>query len=203
VAKDDNLEFDDLNLPEEPADLDLPDEPTDLDLPDEPADLESLDEGLGSLEPPAEDLAAAGFPSEEMPDVEGVMPAEEGLPADVAEEGELAAPEVGVEPAEEEEEEAAEEKPRKKGKRKKKKKKPKKVAEDEDTTEAGFVEKILSASPYTVLLAVSLLAMILAVFLLFAELRQYNFDIKARELEDKMGAAPAVQLESPSTMATA
>jgi hypothetical protein len=195
VAKDDNFEFDDLNLPDEPGELDLPDEPTDLD---------SLDEGLGAPEPLGEDLASADFPSEEMPDVEGMMPAEEGLPAEVAEEGEAVEPEVGVEPAEEEEEEeAAAKKPRKKGKKKPKKKKPKKAEEDEEAAGAGFVEKILSASPFTVMLAVSLFAMIIAVLLLFVELRQYNFDIKAKELKEKMGAAPAVQLEPPSTMATA
>lgn len=116
----------------------------------------------------------------------------------------------GSEATEEEEGSEGEQKKGKKGGRARKAKKGRKPksskdTSDKDTSDKGFVERLTSASPYTVMLAISLLAMIIAVFLLFAELKWgYDLDIKANTLKEKLGAAPpAVQVEPPNTTAVA
>ena len=78
-------------------------------------------------------------------------------------------------------------------------KKPK----DEGRKKEGLLQKLLNASPYTVMLGISLAAIVIAILCLLMELRTYNNDIKAEEAKQRVGVAPAVQLGSPSTTAAA
>lgn len=79
--------------------------------------------------------------------------------------------------------------------------------EAEEKKEKGrkesFLENLAAASPFTVMLAVSLTAILLSILLLFMELQDYKFDLKAKEAEQRVGAAPAVQSALPSTTAAA
>lgn len=109
----------------------------------------------------------------------------------------------------------AEDQPKKKGRRKKeKKKKPRKEkkkprmerrprdGEDEEEKTGGLMKAVAETSPYTVMLALALLAIVIAVFCLFKELERHNFEIKA----DKARTAvmlPAAQFPRTSTIEAA
>lgn len=53
-------------------------------------------------------------------------------------------------------------------------------SEEEAEEKPGLLEKITSASPFTVMLALSLVAIIIAVIFLGLEINQYGWDIKAK-----------------------
>jgi hypothetical protein len=100
------------------------------------------------------------------------------------------------------EDEAAEEES-KKGKKKKKKVKAKKEKKEKKAGEGGLVESIFNASPYTVMLAISLAAILLACLFLFIELGNYGRDIKAQDAKQRVSVAAPFQSAPPSTTATA
>ena len=124
------------------------------------------------------------------------MANEEGEPLDFGELGMLgdlpggpataegaAAPEGGVAPLvepsdEEEEEQEAEEKP-------------------------SLLERLGKTSPYTVMLGLTLLAIVIAVVLLAIEWSTYNWDTGAKEFKGTAMAAPAAQSAPASTSAAA
>ena len=69
---------------------------------------------------------------------------------------------------------------------------------DDEKKSRGLVEAITRAEPYTVMLAIALLAIVIAVSCLLLELWRYGFDIKA-----KTAIAPASQSGLASTSAAA
>lgn len=188
-------------------DRDIP-EFDDLDLPDE-----MLEPGDQTAQP----TDAMMGPTEEMttPDEGTVEPLEAADLGDFAEgdaptddfAGPLADEDLGEQPDQAEgelDEESAAEEEEEGGKKKKKKraKKPKREKKEREPGE-GVFQKLFSASPYTVMLGISLAAILVGILCLFLELQTYNLDIKAKEAKQKVGAAPAVQLGSPSTIAAA
>jgi hypothetical protein len=84
----------------------------------------------------------------------------------------------------------------KKGKKKAKKVKPvkikKAVAADDasalEKTPSPFLKKLSEASPYTVLLGVAVVMLLLAVIFLFIELGRYDFNTKALVMNDSIAA---------------
>ncbi len=80
----------------------------------------------------------------------------------------------------------------KKGKKKKSKAaKPKKAGKP-------LLERIAEASPYTVMLGISLVALIAAVVFLAIELNRYDFDLEAEQAKQTVRAAPASGVLSTS-----
>lgn len=150
--------------------LDLPAE--DSTLP-EPADETLEFGGAGEVLEPGDDVLepAEGGPDSEAP-VEPLAPAESDAFADMG----MAAPadEYTAEAAEEELEEEVEKRP-------------------------GFLQKVTKASPYVVLLGISLAAILIGIFCWFMELRSYDFQMKPAQTS----MAPAVQSGPPSTTTTA
>ena len=156
--------------------LDLPAE--DQTLP-EPADETLEFGGAGDVLEPGDDVlepAEGGLDSEAPYDshgeVEPLEPAERDALADM----ELPAPddEFAAEEAEEELEEEAEERP-------------------------GFFQKVTKASPYVVLLGISLVAILIGIFCWFMELKSYDFQMKPAQTS----MAPAVESGPPGTTTTA
>jgi hypothetical protein len=52
---------------------------------------------------------------------------------------------------------------------------------EEKKSKAGFLKKLAGASPYLVLLGMTLVALLVAVIILFAELYSYDLDIHATQ----------------------
>lgn len=105
-------------------------------------------------------------------------------------------------------EEESEEEEGKKGKKKKKKAKAKKEKKakpkkEKKEGEGGLAEKIRNASPYTVMLAVSLAAIALACLGMLIELQTYEGDIKAQDAKQRVSVTSPVQSAPPSTTAAA
>jgi hypothetical protein len=85
----------------------------------------------------------------------------------------------------------------KKGKKKAKKEKPAKVKKvkpvavvvESDRVQSPFLKKLSQASPFTVLLGLTVLALLLAVIFLFIELGRYDLNIKAIAPNTSMSAS--------------
>jgi hypothetical protein len=75
--------------------------------------------------------------------------------------------------------------------------------DEEKEKKKGLLAKLLEASPYTVMLAISLGSILFAILLLFLSLLDYNGDIKAKEGTQRVGVAVPLQPGSPSTRAVA
>ena len=138
------------------AEDDIPDF-SELDLSDEDSDLtepvaepDESEAELRQAEQQAGDLTSEASEEEELDQFSGEAAEEDEL-------GEAPEPEESQEKEEEEEEEEKEEK--KKG---------------------GLLQALAGANPYTVMLALALLALLIAAFCLFMELRSYEYDIKAK-----------------------
>ena len=167
-----NPELDDLEMDEPGADQpDVLDEPDATLQFDEPGALPELE--------PTDDLLEPGDETVET-DVadEPIQPVEDGF----EEEADGLAP-VEVK-AEEEEEEPGEEE---------------KEEEEEEEETPGLFARLTKTSPYVVLLGISVLAMLIAIFCLWMEFRRYDYEWKPPQV----GAVPAVQSGPPSTTATA
>jgi hypothetical protein len=169
----------------------------DFELPGEhPAPQEGMAQAMEPGGPPAEgepafEMVPGGqLPSEELlgglgePGVVPLepAPAEEGEPSAAGEPTEVA--EFGGE------EPGAEEEPSKK---KKKKGKISKTGDSEEGEEKGesIWQRLAKASPYTMMLWISLLGLIVGTVFLYLELRTYKFDLKAREAKQRVGAVAA------------
>ncbi|MHC4400283.1 MAG: hypothetical protein ACYTG0_11465 [Planctomycetota bacterium] len=206
--RDDTPDFDDLDLPEG-EELDLGTASPSSGPPGEKPEPEAGDE-TSPVEPAesAEELA--------LPDGDFVEPVS---PEGEAAEGETSLPPVGpdegdagptgtavlpkdVDPFElssEGEEEEAEE-PKKGKKKRKRKRKPKreKAKKEEAEEEAeeerpGFLQRLATASPYVVLLGISVIALLGAVLILLGEILRYEGKIKPTQ-----AAAPqAVEADPP------
>jgi len=70
--------------------------------------------------------------------------------------------------------------------------------EEEAVKQPGFLQKVTKASPYVVLLGISLLAILIGIFCWFMELKSYDFQMKPAQTS----MAPAVQSGPPSTTTT-
>jgi hypothetical protein len=124
-----------------------------------------------------------------------VVPLEpEGEPSAAGQPGEF--PEFGGE------EPAAEEKPSKK---KKKKGKTSETGDSEAGEEKGesIWQRLVRASPYTMMLWISLFGLIIGTVFLYLELRTYKFDVKARDAKQRVGAVHAAHSGPDSTNAVA
>jgi len=76
--------------------------------------------------------------------------------------------------------------------------------EDEDWLKKPSIwKRIAETSPFTVFLGVSLLALLIAIFCLWMELRHYNFDIDAQEANQALRMTPTDHPGLPSTTPTA
>jgi len=76
--------------------------------------------------------------------------------------------------------------------------------EEEEEEKPTLLEKIRETSPFTVMLGLALLAIVIAVACLAMELSSYNWDLSAKEYKESALAAPAsLQSGLPSTTATA
>ena len=74
---------------------------------------------------------------------------------------------------------------------------------EEEEEKPSLLERIREASPFTVMLGLSLLAIVIAVVLLALEWGSYNWDTGAKEYKESAMAAPVVQSGPPSTTAAA
>ena len=99
--------------------------------------------------------------------------------------GDLATPEDGAGPLLESPEEEGEEE------------------EEEEEEKPSLLERIRDASPFTVMLGLTLLAVVIAVVCLAMELSSYNWDFSANEYKESALAALALQSVPPSTTAAA
>jgi hypothetical protein len=99
------------------------------------------------------------------------------------------------------EEPVAEEEPSKKKKKKKKGKAPK-SGDSEETGEQGesFGQRLAKASPYTVMLWITLFGLIVGTVALVLELKTYDFDFKAKP---RIGATMGIHSGPASTKAVA
>lgn len=93
----------------------------------------------------------------------------------------------GEEAGNEKEEEEAPEKTEKKEKR--------------DKPGADLLAAVAKTSPYTVMLGLALLAILIAIFCLFMEMRSYDFDRRASDYRQRASLGPGLQ--SPPAIATA
>ena len=164
--EDDNLNFPDFQLPGEPtapqegmAPATEPDAPSDEGVPA----FESVPGGQSPLEGP---LGGLGEP--------GVVPLEAaGEPSATDEPSEF--PDFGgEEPGEAEE-------PSKKKKKKKGKTSETDDSEGEHEKGESIWQRLAKASPYTMMLWISLVGLIIGTVFLYLELKTYNFDIKAKQ----------------------
>jgi len=157
---------------------DLPDF-SDFDLPTDglsPLEADALsDLPDGETGPSPEPLGetapldlSADLPAEESPRVIGTSEPAVESPALVVDQG----GEAGAE---------AEEGSKKKKKPAKRKKEKKATAGDG----AGVLQRIGKASPYTVMLGLSLIALVIAVICLVMELARFNYDFKAQEIKQR------------------
>ena len=189
--EDDKLNFPDFELPGEhsqPQEGMAPSpEPSVTPAEGEPA-FEMLPGGQSPSEEPLGGLGEPGVVPLEP------APAEEGVPSAAGEPTEV--PEFGGE------EPSAEEKPSKK---KKKRGKTSKTGDSEEGEEKGesIWQRLAKASPYTMMLWISLLGLIVGTVFLYLELRTYKFDYKAREAKHRIGAAAAAHSGPASTNAVA
>ena len=90
-------------------------------------------------------------------------------------------------------------------KKKKKKGKISKMGDSEEGEEKGdsIWRRMAKASPYTMMLWISLLAMIAGSVFLYLELRSYKFNLKAREAKQRVGAVAAAHSGPARTNAVA
>jgi hypothetical protein len=144
------------------------------DQPDASEETLQFDEpgSLPDLEPTDEILGSSGDTVETGAADEPIQPAEEGVAEDAD----------GLAPVEVKTEEEGEEEP-----------------PEEEEKGPGLLARLTQTSPYVVLLGISLVAMIIALFCLWMELRRYNYEWKPPQV----GAVPVVQSGPPSTTATA
>lgn len=185
------------------------------DLPDF-GDFDLPTDGL----PPLEDDASSDLPDAEMIPIP--EPLEEITPADLsadspvdesAEESpmlvdtseteaesstEAESPTFAVDQGGEAVAEAEEGSKKKKKKKPAKRKKEKKAAAEDGQ---GVLQKIGKASPYTVMLGLSIIALVIAVVCLVMELAQFNYDFKAQEIKQR--AALTAPLHSVPVRITA
>jgi hypothetical protein len=125
------------------------------------------------------------------------------VPLEPATEGETPAPvELGQFPGFGGEEPAAAEEPSKKKKKKGKAPKTGDSEEGEETGESVW-QRLAKTSPYTMMLWISLLGLIVGTLFLYLELRTYKFDLKAREAKQRVSAAAAGHSGPASTKAVA
>ena len=75
-------------------------------------------------------------------------------------------------------------------------------SKEEDERES-FLTRLGRTSPYTVMLAMALVAILIAITCLFLELKLYDFDIKAESGRPPSAAAEIVHPGPPNTTATA
>jgi hypothetical protein len=145
--------------------------------------------------PSEEPLGGLGEPGAvPLEPVTPLQPAEEGEPSAAGQPDEL--PDFGGE------EPGAEEEPSKK---KKKKRKTSKTGDSEEDEEKGesIWQRLAKASPYTMMLWISLLGLIVGTVFLYLELRTYQFDLKAREAKQRVGAVAAAHSGPARTNAVA
>ncbi|MBN2577872.1 MAG: hypothetical protein JXB10_02690 [Pirellulales bacterium] len=155
--------------------------------PEERSDFEESqfpDDSLLGPFPDMESLGGAGLADDTAPPEETLSP-DAVSPAQEAEES------VEPEPVEEK---------GKKGKKKKKKEKKEKVKKIKASTKdsageekgdkehkkksSAFSKNITEASPYTVMLGIAVVFLLIAVFCLIVELNRYHFDVNAKEAKD-------------------
>lgn len=67
------------------------------------------------------------------------------------------------------------------------------LEEFEEPEKEGFLTRLSRANPHTVLLGVSVAAILIAILFLFLELMNYDFDIKARQGKEGAQLVPSVQ----------
>lgn len=182
---------DDENL--EPKDFDLlGDDTLPTESPGEPMALEPLGDELPTE--PLGDLSAAE-PSADMPpleplaDVPGIEPLEDSASPGLA--GLPGAPPVAgdqledITPA-----------------RKKKKRKKALAGEPSAGPEESLWQRLAKTSPYTVLLGLSLLALLIGALFFVLELRLYNYDMGAKEAKQRV-MAPSASWSPPGTTVAA
>lgn len=204
MSPEERPEFDPLEFDEQPTDEsaaddqgdmagELPEMPTDDSVAENPSeevlgeaddDLSSLMAGGGSVsqtshltfeEVAGQDEVVSGVGEEEVASTSGVGEFDE---AAVDTQGTETLADESVYPGEEEEEEDWLKKP-------------------------SIWKRIGETSPFTVFLGVSLVALLVAIFCLWMELRHYDFDIKAQEARQAVSMAPADYRGLPSTTPTA
>jgi hypothetical protein len=205
---DDNLNFPDFELSGEPtppqADMAAAGQSNAAAAEGEPA-FEALPGGEPSLPEPLGGLGEMGEPG-----AVPMEPGEQGEPLAMGD-SETAGqpgtlPEFGGEPLGSlpefgGEEPVAEEEPSKKKKKKKKGKTPK-SGDSEELGEKGesFGQRLAKASPYTVMLWITLFGLLVGTLFLVLELKTYDFDFKAKT---RVGAAMGVHSGPASTKAVA
>jgi len=146
-------------------------------------ELAPLDEGeLPPLDGGLEE-AEAGEAAEPPPEEAGVAEGPELLEEEAA----FVAEEEAAAPAAEDEEDAAEEE----------------EEEEEKQKKPGLIEVITSASPYTVMLIVAFVALLLGILCLASELGRYEWDFKAKEAKRGRAMGPALYRPVPSSTAAA
>jgi hypothetical protein len=194
--EDDNLNFPDFELPGEHSPPQGEMAPT-VDFGGPPAEAEPVSgTASGGPSPSEEPLAGLGEMVPLEPAVEGESPAageSSEVPQFGGEMGEL--PEFGGEAP------AGEEVPSKK----KKKGKISKTGDSEQGDEKGdsIWQRLAKASPYTMMLWISFLGLVVGSVFLYLELRTYKFDLKAREAKQRAGAVSAVHSGPPRPSALA
>ena len=110
-------------------------------------------------------------------------------------------PELEKAEAEDQSEEKKGRKKKEKKTRKKKQRLPKEEKEEEKS--GGLLQAVSRASPYTVMLGLALLAIMIAIFCVFKELGRYDYDIKADKAKGPVVTVPAVQFGPASTIEAA
>jgi hypothetical protein len=206
--EDDDLNFPDFELPGEHTAPQGDLAPT-VDFGGPPAEAEPAEIVPGGQSPAEEPLGGLG----ELGTVP-LEPAAEGelgtVPLEPAAEGELGA--VPLEPAAEGEPTelpdfagegpGGEEKPSKKKKRKGRISKTGGSEYGEDEGESIW-QRLAKASPYTMMLWISLLGLVVGTVFLYLELKTYKFDLKAREAKQRGGAVSATYSGPARTNAVA
>lgn len=167
-------------LDEEKAASGEPDEPSPAEaVPASDDELAPLDDDRSPPDPLAE-TTEFGEPAEALPAEDDELPplAGDTLDTDLGSEPDDALLTDAAEalPAEEE----AEEEVLKEGE----------PEEQEKEEKPSFLEKLADASPYTVMLGISLAAVVIAVVCLLLELREYDFDIKAEGAKQRVMWTP-------------
>lgn len=97
-----------------------------------------------------------------------------------------------------------------KGEKRKKEKKPSREGKQKKSKEVGgekqgggLLAALRQASPYTVMLGLALLAILIGIFCHFMELQRYDLDIKAEKAKRPTAMAPTLQFGPASTTETA
>jgi hypothetical protein len=177
---------------------DLPDF-SDFDLPTDGLDPQE-DSSLPDL--PGDDLIAMPEPLEEAKPAElsfdDVSPSDEAAPAEEAEALAFPADDASASAMSAEAKPAEEESPKKK----KKAAKPKKEKKAKAGNKEGIFQRLAKASPYTVLLGLSVVALVIAVVCLIVELARFNYDVKAQEAKQRAAVtAPSHSAAARTTTA--